>query len=417
MVCVTFSTHVHNIDVIKCSDYQVFNSVLGCVTIVCPSGLVLVARKCYTVNTIQELFNCTLVLLDRDYLVIDNSSVQIRGEVFDVLGHDSDGHVLICNNTDATIPIISMLPGYYEILFIGGAVSIIASVLVILTYSIFKELRSFPIILLMNLAIAFLMGDIALLFGGIVSIYLSSIEVLCILEPIFVHYFILSRFSWMNCLGFEYVCRYVSVYRLQVNTDNRKCNKLIGYMLFGWGVPFIITLITVIVNFSVEGLVEYGSNVSTIQSSRCWIGNSMAEIISVGLPIALGISVNLTMFIVIGILMCVVSRNSVKELQRKRRIAQIRLIFGMLSVLGGIWLFGLISLIVARDSTWAAYTFFASDFIQSVSIAITFLTTKKVICKYWALLRCNSLINICKYIHKSSTQNVIMIEMKRIENI
>lgn len=48
----------------------------------------------------MELHNCSL---DKgNYLIIDNSSVQVGEEVIDVFGYDSDGRPLICNDTNSS---------------------------------------------------------------------------------------------------------------------------------------------------------------------------------------------------------------------------------------------------------------------------------------------------------------------------
>ena len=89
----------------------------------------------------------------------------------------------------------------YSILaYIGCPLSVIGCILILLTYSLFKELRTLPSQILMHLAVAILVGNLLILVGGPIG---ETFNIICTPVAILSHYIFLSQFSWMSLMSTE----------------------------------------------------------------------------------------------------------------------------------------------------------------------------------------------------------------------
>ena len=349
-----------------------------------------------TTNTLYNgIFNCTttIALNPDEYEFYDNSTVIFRQEIFDIIGYDSNGQPVICvafnqsgeliTNT-STVTVLSYPPGFTELSYIGSILSIISSILILTTYTLFKELRTLPSQLLMNMVVAFLVSDVFLILSGVVSQTVVSIE-LCTSVSVILHFFLLSRFSWMNCMGIQYTRTFIRAVRLRATSKNSGTNNklLLGYVTVGWGIPLLITLITVIINFSVEGSVRYGTDVDGEQG-LCWVNGKIAGILTFIVPILVSTVLNIIFFFVVIVLLCIASRSSTKERKHQQHSVQVRVSSGIFAVLGLTWVFGFIALL--SNQSWAWYPFIILNSNQAVMIAICFLATKKIFLLYIDLL-------------------------------
>lgn len=257
----------------------------------------------------------------------------------------------------------------------------------------------------MNLAVSCLMGDLANALVGIVSVYVQSIP-LCTTVSILTHYFLTTRFIWMNCLGFEYIRRlYIRFidgsYTLIQNQNKKMCYKITNFFLHICQLDGVYQLSSLQLHcyFTVSNSVRYGIH-NGEQANLCWINNSNTEIMIFILPIIVGILVNFILFASVVILTCILSQNILRELQRRRRIAHIRLVLGIFSVLGFTWVLGIISVIARKH--WSYYLYIVAQSLHAVLIAFTFLSMKKILLKYKTLLKDIWIhIAVCKIVRSS----------------
>ena len=430
-----------------CSQNQLFDPIEGCRDIVCPEGFTASTGTCMPIvvpteptittdhrsgdnsseptnNTTgstpyspTESINCTTIALDpEEYEDLGNSSVLFRGEVTLIVGYDATGRPLVCVNFNRTgmvvtsnnFTFVSYPAGFTELTYIGSSLSIIASILILITYSIFKELRTLPSKLLMNVAVAFLFGDVFLIVSGIISRNHLPAQV-CTLISIMLHYFFLSRFSWMNVLGIEYVRTFILAIKLRIGKSKTSVLSLIAYTLFGWGVPLVITTTTVIVNYTVDDAVRYGTSKNGT-NALCWINEIFGAIFGFVLPIMICMLFNIAFFVIVLILLCSASRRSTKEL-KQHRLVQIRVMLGVFAVLGINWVFGFLAILV--DLSWAWYPFIILNSNQAVLIAIGFLGTKRILKLYYSLFKCKELMKSKVYSDKSKSTK--MIEMEELD--
>jgi len=81
---------------------------------------------------------------------------------------------------------------------IGCVVSTISLILLIITYTLFTELRNLPGKIIINLAISLLLYQ---------SVFFSAVKnevpEVCLAIAVLLHFFVLSSFTWMNVMAYD----------------------------------------------------------------------------------------------------------------------------------------------------------------------------------------------------------------------
>ena len=351
---------------------------------------------------IEVTIHININIGDKVILANSNSTVTIdncsQGEVFDFINFlctpiCPDGWILqqgIC------VTMISddeslLYPGFYEIHLIGGSISIVSSLSILLTYALFKQLRNFHSLLLMNLTLAFLVND-SFIMVGVISSFIGESHSYCIATAICLHFFFLARFLWTNVLGIEY-CR---VFRLAFRVQNEVSKRahtciFILYALIGWGIPLTIVSVSVILNFTTKEVVGYG--ITRNGSMNCWISNEISASFVFIIPLIVSAVTNLVIFIIVMILIYLSSRHpkslhmirSSEKAKKFKNWQQLRLIIAIFTVLGLTWIFGIIA--IFGTTRWVPYPFLVLNYLQPLSLAIAFLLSKRVGFLYLELLK------------------------------
>ena len=210
------------------------------------------------------------------YEDLGNNSILFNGEVVDIEFNDS-GTLFVCAAQNGTIEVnitrtlFSYPSGFFILTYIGCSLSIIGTFLILLTHALFKDLRTLPSKLLMNLAATILVSNFFILVGGPITDAFPNINNLCTSVAVILHFFFLSQFSWMSIMCFETVRTLNQALKLKAQESNQfKRNLFITYLLIGWGLPLLVAVTSIIVNFTTDGLVLYGV-LSDGTSGGCWI--------------------------------------------------------------------------------------------------------------------------------------------------
>ncbi|RDD47837.1 Adhesion G-protein coupled receptor D1 [Trichoplax sp. H2] len=214
-----------------------------------------------------------------------------------------------------------------------------ARILTIITYvvcslSIFGTLASIVVFLMlrltsdryqihMNLGISLLLAQIGLLLGDAVKLW----PVPCKFLAIYQHFFFLAIFSWMLVEGIHLYFQIVTVFETK--------SKTIIYYSLGWGIPLIITIISVAVRHQ-----DYGTN------SVCWLSVKNGLIWAFVAPAIVIISINT--LILATVVRIVVGKAKFQIVQKnqghwKSFKSSLRAVTVLLPLLGLTWLFGLLS--------------------------------------------------------------------------
>ena len=175
---------------VTCPSSEIFDPVSSdCRPSVCPEGYTLNGGVCSlrnaTTNT-TEAFSCPDGLLpaelnDTDYTELGNDTVLLNGEVYEVIDY-LGGNPVVCLSQNGsflentTVLYYSYPTGYFILTNIGCSLSVVGSFLILLTHILFKELRTLPSKILMNLAVTIIVSNLFILIGGpIISVFLARI--------------------------------------------------------------------------------------------------------------------------------------------------------------------------------------------------------------------------------------------------
>ena len=249
----------------------------------------------------QPPMNCSGIfvgLTEDEYIILSNGSLyrNISRELFQLGSfHLINETMWVCANfsqmygerftnvggSSAQDDIILVLLTY-----VGLSLSIVCFVLVLVTFTIFKELRTLPGIYLMNLCLAHLLANLVYLATGYVDA-----EVACKIIAVLLHCFFLVSFMWMSIIAFE-TWHVFSKIRVQHKSPNKRerCCTLLRRIALGWLGPFIFILVCVALDQSNAVVFQYGS------VKGCWINSTYANLLFFVLPVALSLSVNSVFF-------------------------------------------------------------------------------------------------------------------------
>jgi hypothetical protein len=292
---------------------------------------------------------------------------------------NTNGSPIICVDfsTNGTI-IVSTFNTVFTILaYIGCPLSVIGCILILLTYSLFKELRTLPSHILMHLAIAILIGSLLIIAGGPIGL---NFKIFCTPVAILNHYVFLSLFTWMSLMSTEIARNLYQAFKMKARESKAyKVKLMIVYALLGWGIPLLIVLLTIIVNFTATGLVLYGE---TEDGSSCWINHPASLIVVFTTPLGTLLFYNFVIFVIVTVYLCVSSRSHSK-LNRSTKVPFLRVNIAMFFVSGVTWLFGFIALLPGLQWAWIPYVIFNSS--QGFVIFVVFLCTKRVALLYLGL--------------------------------
>jgi G protein-coupled receptor Mth (Methuselah protein) len=127
-------------------------------------------------------------------------------------------------------------------------VSLIALVLVLITYALFQELRNIPGWNLINLSIALMVAQSSFLAGA----FMSEIVLACFIVSLITHYGFLASFFWMNIIAFDMFRNFRDKSSLVLLKKVEIKSRLYKYALYGWISPIIIVLVGLTLDLSLK---------------------------------------------------------------------------------------------------------------------------------------------------------------------
>ena len=304
---------------VTCSQSEVYDPVTEACrqTLLCDGVSI---GSCF--NSTSEC-NSSLLNLRRSedsFQYLNSSVILYDGEVYAIEFNTSEGNPIICVNfsrtgieeANVTVNYYSYPQAFFILTYIGCSLSVIGTALVLITYAIFKELRTLPSKILMNLAVAILIGNLLILVGGPAVAAFPDVVDLCVTSGVLLHFFFLSQFSWMSIMSLEMTRVFCQASKLKmIDSNQRKCTLLSLYVFVGWGVPLLITTITIIVNNTKDGLVLYGVLPDGSRGS-CWINHIESAVVAFVTPLAVSLIFNCITFTIVSILLCKASRSQAK---------------------------------------------------------------------------------------------------------
>ena len=392
---ITSSIVSFNITII-CSHGQVFDPInQACRWTICPEGFATLRGSCARVQDIPltgthnssngSVVMCEglIVLQESEFELLDNDTLLFHNDTFEIMGYN-DSSPIICSNftQNGTVPQhLTMFDYSYPpilsiLTYVCCSLSVVGCVVVLLTYSLFRELRTLPGQILMNLASTILATCLFLLVGIPVAV-LAEKDELCEATAMLLHLVMLSQFSWMSIMSFELLRTFYRASRLQPVEDKSTQKKILFlYLLIGWGIPILILMVSLLVNFTTD-MIQYG------RDGFCWIGHVTSFYVVLLAPVALSIVFNGITFVLTFRLLYKASKDQAK-LKKEQNTSYLRIYLSVLSITGLTWIFGFLAILIGDD--WAWYAFIILTSTQGLVICMAFIFTQKIVGLYKKLL-------------------------------
>ncbi|XP_034006813.1 adhesion G-protein coupled receptor G6 isoform X8 [Trematomus bernacchii] len=265
------------------------------------------------------------------------------------------------------------------ITYIGCGISAIFSAATLLTYVAFEKLRrDYPSKILMNLSTSLLFLNLVFLLDG----WLASLQPdwLCLCVAVFLHYFLLTTFTWM---GLESIHMYIALVKV-FNTYIRR--YILKFCIVGWGLPAVLVGIVVAVDKNSYGVREYGRGDSGESSKFCFIKNSVVFYTTCVGYFCLVFLLNVAMFIVVMMQICGRNGKRSNRTLREEVLRNLRSVVSLTFLLGMTWSFALF----AWGPVYLAFTYLFSIFnsLQGLFIFIFHCALKENVQKQWRRFLC-----------------------------
>ena len=368
----------------SCGEGQVFDVFSNvCREELCQPGYTYNGTACLLVST-----ECALIALNAtEYQTVSNATIfwKAQEQNVSVRGYSTEGNPLVCTNFTSefnttvnetiTRPLYGYPPAFAILSYLGLSVDVVAAAILLFTYAVFAEMRTFYGKLFMNFVLVFLLGDLTFLFGS--AVYAVSLEdVVCQVVAILLHYLFLARFVWMSLLSLNVARHFYHAMKFIVNEERESWHYLVLYMAAGWLSPLLVLIVTVPVNYAIPGAVGYGVD------GLCWMNHGVTVIVSFIVPLSFCILFTTAVFVfVCTILLKLHQSEESGDLKHKTSSHNCRVLVAIFCITGAMWVFGFLALI---DSTlsWAWYPYIILNTTQAVYMTLAYVCTAKVLRLY-----------------------------------
>ncbi|XP_067273978.1 adhesion G-protein coupled receptor G6 isoform X2 [Pseudorasbora parva] len=266
------------------------------------------------------------------------------------------------------------------ITYIGCGISAIFSAATLLTYIAFEKLRrDYPSKILMNLSTSLLFLNMVFLLDGWLASY--DIEGLCVTVAVFLHFFLLTSFTWM---GLESIHMYIALVKV-FNTYIRR--YILKFCIVGWGVPAAIVGIVLAVSKNSYGKNYYGKAENGQGTSEfCWIHNPVVFYVTCVGYFSMIFLMNVAMFIVVMIQICGRNGKRSNRTLREEILRNMRSVVSLTFLLGMTWGFAFFAW--GPVSLAFMYLFSIFNSLQGLFIFIFHCALKENVQKQWRRYLC-----------------------------
>ena len=311
--------------------------------------------------------------------------------------------VVIFVQYDATVAAVTLA---------GCVTTVVACLILFITYILFKEKRTIPGLCIMSYVFA-LAAAYILVVTGIDQVAHWQ---LCTALGVSLHFFFLAHFVWSSVISYDLIRRFASIRSaLQASTTNGKnrYQLFISYSLVGWGIPLIVCTITVLLDLVSSLHVDYASD------SMCWIQPEAALFYSVIIPICLLLSFNFVSFVVIivSIHRTMKISSTTSNGQRFGRLRKEAWVFaGVFSLLSLQWMFGVLA--AWEEIEWMWYPLIAATPLQGIILVCIYVLNRKTRDQYrylFGLIRSASCCQV-KTVETTSMRQINVEQRTRIDS-
>uniref|UniRef100_A0A673LLX8 Adhesion G-protein coupled receptor G6 n=1 Tax=Sinocyclocheilus rhinocerous TaxID=307959 RepID=A0A673LLX8_9TELE len=265
------------------------------------------------------------------------------------------------------------------ITYIGCGISAIFSAATLLTYIAFEKLRrDYPSKILMNLSTSLLFLNMVFLLDGWLASY--DIEGLCVTVAVFLHFFLLTSFTWM---GLESIHMYIALVKV-FNTYIRR--YILKFCLVGWGVPASIVGIVLAVSKNSYGKNYYGKGEYGQDTEFCWIHSPVVFYVTCVGYFSMIFLMNVAMFIVVMIQICGRNGKRSNRTLQEEILRNLRSVVSLTFLLGMTWGFAFFAW--GPVSLAFMYLFSIFNSLQGLFIFVFHCALKENVQKQWRRYIC-----------------------------
>ncbi|XP_039298598.1 latrophilin Cirl isoform X5 [Nilaparvata lugens] len=237
------------------------------------------------------------------------------------------------------------------ITYIGCIISVICLTLAIITFQLFRGLKSDRTTIHKNLCICLLIAEVLFLAG----IGQTEEALLCGVIAGLLHFFFLCAFAWMFLEGFQ-------LYVMLIEVFEAEKSRIRWYYLFAYGLPLVIVAVSCFIDPFSYGTDRY-----------CWLRADNFFIFSFVGPVIVVIIANLVFLSLAIFMMCrhanaSVSMKSKEHSRLASARAWLRGAIVLVFLLGLTWTFGLLYL--NKESVVMAYIFTVLNSLQGLFIFV-----------------------------------------------
>ena len=262
------------------------------------------------------------------------------------------------------------------ITLVGFVLSLLSLSALIVTYSIFQELRTLPGKNTLALSISLFLAE----FSWLCRPAFFGNETGCFIIAILNHYSFLVSFAASSVIAFHsclILGRQVSLKRSN-STNNR---IFFIYSLITWGIPALFVLTSVLLDHFGLFVTDYG------RSDMCWLGTSQSKMFLFIVPIGVLLLFNIFLFGFSAVRFLKnqssIVRNLGSDVVKKRKIENILICVKLSTLMGFSWLFGLLQVIVETEVLAYLFVIFVS--FQGLFICMAFLFKTRCLQLYRSL--------------------------------
>ncbi|CAB3977615.1 G- coupled receptor Mth2-like [Paramuricea clavata] len=246
---------------------------------------------------------------------------------------------------------------------VGFIISILSVLLVLITYTLFSELRTLPGKNLMNLCLSLLIYQSVWLVRSYVQENATSCTAIGILE----HYFILVSFVAMSVIS-HHSCVVFSKSLISARrSEGENCDTFIKYTAVVWTLPAAFVAVCIALDKTEVFPINY--------ATLCFLTTEHSKIYLFILPIGLSLLFNLSIYIRTAIFL-VKQQESTGELHQNRK-QNLKICIKLSTLTGFPWIFGFLHAGLGNIVAFE-YLFVIFVCLQGLYIAVAFLWNTRV---------------------------------------
>jgi len=247
------------------------------------------------------------------------------------------------------------------------ALSIACALMSLITFLIFREIRTYPIKLICYLCVCIIIGFSAFIASDKKGVPTNAGA--CISVAILVHYFFVANWCWTFCIAFNF-------YQMIVRRNRESYRLEKWYHLFAWGLPACLVI-------GVGSAQQYGP-IGNGTKAQCFINDDLARFMTFFIPGLIILSCNGILFFFIGREIHETLAGAPKSDQRDRK-KEFRVYISIYVSIGLSWVFGYLMLLIPEEHVVTIFLILFTIFtpLQGVFIFIFYCINKKVAAK-WA---------------------------------